>query len=107
MNISTKDKNSDFEIAAIALLNADLNRTDYAKVSTAPAVLAQVVGSAIQGRNRFQLCRQIAQLARGIHNPRNARIQVSITDALTMLISASEQPNRKPAGRAVTVEVAA
>lgn len=98
-----KDRSSDYEIDAIAALNADLNRTDYPTLSTAPAVLAQIVHSALQGRNAFQLCTDVSLLARRIHNPRTVRIQATITKAMQMII----QPVKKPAAQAVNVEVAA
>jgi hypothetical protein len=100
---NTKVKNSDYELAAIAQLNSDLNRTDYAKVSNAPAKLAQVVGSAMQGHNPFQFCREVSRLARKLQRPSHSRIQETITAAMMML----SHPEKRPAGRSVTVGVAA
>lgn len=98
-----KDRSSDYELRAIAALNSDLNRTDYPTVSTTPAVLAQVVASAMQGRNPFQFCHDVAKLARKIHNSQAACIQTTITQAMQMMI----QPIKRPAVRAINSGVAA
>lgn len=92
-----KDKNSDWEIRQIQILNADENPgfRSYPEIDYLPrATRTPILGRALSmWPNRFALCGATVKIARIIHDPRNVRVAHSINKAMAMVLRPAR---RKP-----------
>jgi hypothetical protein len=103
-----KDKNSDWEIRQIQLLNADRNRS-YPEFDHNPQSYRVniVMGAMPRIGNTFAFIRQTTRLARMIHNRNNSRFAHAVNRAMQMITADTAAPGQRQHTAAVPQAVAA
>jgi hypothetical protein len=92
------DKASEYELAAIVVLNSDQTRSYPAIEYHAKSLRGPIMAKALPlWPNRFHLCRATAKLGRALHRPNSTRIQHAINRAMEMIANAATEPKRRPA----------